>query len=104
MAEKLNMPKLGATMEEALIAEWYKKEGENIQQGDYLLEVLTKKAIFKVQSPVTGVMYKILAAEGSTVAVGLPLAVIAEEGDEPAALKRVAEEAMAVLQAQGKAL
>lgn len=104
MAERLNMPKLGSTMEEALITGWYKKEGENIQQGEFLLEVLTKKASFKIQSPVTGLMFKILATVGTPVAVGLPLAVLAEEGDEPATLKRVVDEAMEALQIQRKAL
>ena len=93
MAHSLCMPKLGATMEQGLIVEWYRHEGESIHEGDFLVEVLTRKASFKVQSPLTGTVYKILAAAGSIVKVGLPLAVLAGAGDEEAVLHRVAGEA-----------
>jgi len=100
VAQRLCMPKLGATMEQALIVEWYRKEGENTLEGEFLVEVLTKKASFKIQSPVTGVVYTILADAGSIVKVGLPLAVLAEEGDEAAALQRAALEAEKALAGQ----
>lgn len=101
MSEILRMPQLGVTMKEALVVEWYKKEGDNIQQDEFLLEVLTKKASFKIQSPVTGTLFKILTKAGTPVAVGLPLAVLAAKGDdEPPALEKALKEAMEALQSQ----
>lgn len=91
------MPKLGATMREALVTRWLKQEGEEVEKGEFLVEVLTKKAVFKVESPVSGRIYKILASPGTPVAVNKPLAVLAEEGDAAGVLQKMAEEAAASL-------
>ena len=97
MAQTVLMPKLGATMREALVTRWLKQEGEEVEKGEFLVEVLTKKAVFKVESPVNGRIYKILASPGTPVAVNKPLAVLAEEGDAAGVLQKMAEEAAATL-------
>ncbi len=70
------MPMLGEVMEEGRIVAWLKEEGDSVKRGENLLEVETDKAVMEVESTVTGVLKKILVAEGETVPVNEPLALI----------------------------
>lgn len=70
------MPMLGEVMEEGRIVAWLKKEGDNVERGENLLEVETDKAVMEVESTVTGVLKKILVPEGETVPVNETLALI----------------------------
>lgn len=70
------MPMLGEVMEEGRIVAWLKEEGDSVERGESLLEVETDKAVMEVESTVTGVLKKILVAEGETVPVNEPLALI----------------------------
>jgi len=79
------MTQLSPTMTEGKIARWLKKEGDILESGEVLAEVETDKATMEVEVVDEGVLHKILAPAGSTVAVGLPIAVIAEEDEEVAA-------------------
>ena len=76
MATEFTMPMLGEVMEEGVVVSWKKKEDQTVAQGEILLEVETDKAIMGVESPVAGVIKKILVPEGTTVPVNTPLAVI----------------------------
>ena len=76
------MPKLGLTMKEGIIAKWLKKEGENVKKGEPVVEIETEKAVSEVEAPISGVLGKILAPEGSTVSVGKPIAIIIEPGEK----------------------
>lgn len=63
-------------MEEGFVLAWKKQEGEAVEKGEIILEIETDKAIAEVESPVSGVVTKILVPEGETVPVNTPLAVI----------------------------
>jgi pyruvate dehydrogenase E2 component (dihydrolipoamide acetyltransferase) len=76
MATEFTMPMLGEVMEEGRIVAWHKQIGDKVEKGEIILEVETDKAVMGVESPVTGVLGKILVAEGETVPVNTPLAVI----------------------------
>lgn len=76
MTTELTMPKLGEVMEEGLVLSWKKKVGDPVQQGEIILEIETDKAAADVESPVTGVLLKILVSENQKVPVNTPLAVI----------------------------
>ncbi|MDN5332534.1 MAG: hypothetical protein PWP45_1759 [Tepidanaerobacteraceae bacterium] len=82
MAQIVRMPKLGLTMTEGTILRWLKKEGEEVKQGEPLLEIETDKVNLEEEAPVTGILRKILVPEGSVVEVGKEIAIIAEP-DEP---------------------
>lgn len=84
MAAEVVMPKFGLTMVEGTIQQWFKKEGEAIKQGEALFEVETEKVLYEVESSVTGTLAKLLYPLESVVAVGLPIAVIAEAGEDVA--------------------
>jgi pyruvate dehydrogenase E2 component (dihydrolipoamide acetyltransferase) len=87
------MPLLGQTMEEGTIIKWMKNEGDNITEGEPLLEVMTDKVNMEVEAPESGVLLKILAQADEIVAVQNPIAIIGAAGesiddllaDEPAA-------------------
>ncbi|NLN76330.1 MAG: 2-oxo acid dehydrogenase subunit E2 [Armatimonadetes bacterium] len=93
MATKMLMPLLGQTMEEGTIIKWMKNEGDNITEGEPLLEVMTDKVNMEVEAPESGVLLKILAQADEIVAVQNPIAIIGAAGesiddllaDEPAA-------------------
>jgi len=76
------MTQLSPTMTEGKIARWLKKEGDVLESGEVLAEVETDKATMEVEVVDEGILHKILTPEGSLVAVGLPIAVIAEEDEE----------------------
>lgn len=82
MGQIVRMPKLGLTMTEGTILRWLKKEGEEVRQGEPLLEIETDKVNLEEEAPASGILRKILAPEGSVVEVGKEIAVIAEQ-DEP---------------------
>jgi len=77
MAKIIVMPKLGLTMEEGTISRWIKKEGENIEAGEALLEVSTDKLVNEIESSESGVIRKILFPEGEDVKCLEPIAIIA---------------------------
>ena len=76
MSTELTMPMLGEVMEEGVVLSWKKQEGEAVEKGEIILEIETDKAVAEVESPVSGVVQKILVPEGETVPVNTPLAVI----------------------------
>jgi len=79
---EIKMPKLGETMEEGVISKWRKKEGERVEKGEILFEVMTDKANFEVESPEGGILRKILAKEEETVPVTRVIAYLASSMDE----------------------
>ena len=79
----IQMPQLGETIVEGTILKWLKQEGERIEVDEPLFELSTDKVDTEVPSPVSGVVTKILVAEGTTVAVGTALAEV-DTGDGPA--------------------
>ncbi|MFZ5633327.1 MAG: 2-oxo acid dehydrogenase subunit E2 [Bacillota bacterium] len=98
MAHIVLMPKLGLTMKKGRITGWLKNEGDRVEQGEPLLEVMTEKVNVKVESPFAGVLYKILCSKGTTLPISVPIAVMAEEGDGEAALEAAVNGARAALQ------
>ena len=83
---KVVMPKLSDAMESGKIIKWLKKEGDKIQGGDILAEVETDKADVEMEAFGAGVLRKILVPAGESAAIGALIGVIAEPGDDIAAL------------------
>jgi len=78
MAEYFKMPMLGQTMEEGTILQWFKKEGDAVKKGEPLLEITTDKANIEVESPMDGVLRKILHPVDATVPIQTPIAIIGD--------------------------
>ncbi len=75
------MPKMGESIEEATITNWFVKEGDQVVEDDVLLEIATDKVDSEIPSPVAGVVKKILFNQDEVVAVGTVIAVIDTEGE-----------------------
>ncbi|KAI0961812.1 hypothetical protein AcW1_000791 [Taiwanofungus camphoratus] len=91
---KFTMPAMSPTMTEGGIASWKKKEGESYAAGDVLLEIETDKATIDVEAPDDGILAKIIAQDGAkNIAVGFPIAIVAEEGDDLSGAEKLASEA-----------
>jgi pyruvate/2-oxoglutarate dehydrogenase complex dihydrolipoamide acyltransferase (E2) component len=60
MIREIIMPKLGETMEEGYLVSWKKKEGDKVEKGEILFEVMSDKTNFEVESQYTGYLRKIL--------------------------------------------
>lgn len=75
------MPRLGLLMKEGTINKWHKREGEEVKEGELLLEITTEKVTSEVESPASGVLGRILVPEGATVPVATVIAEIVEAGD-----------------------
>ena len=84
MAVEVVMPKFGLTMTEGTIQQWFKSEGDTIKNGEALFEVETEKVLYEVEAPADGTVAKLLYAVEAVVGVGLPVAIIAEAGEEVA--------------------
>lgn len=77
MVTKIVMPRLSLTMKEGTVVEWFKKEGDTVQKGEPLVEVLSEKVTYDVEAPASGILRKILAEEGMNVPVDQAVGVIA---------------------------
>jgi pyruvate dehydrogenase E2 component (dihydrolipoyllysine-residue acetyltransferase) len=63
------------------VVRWFKKEGGKIKQGEALVELETDKVNYELDSPVGGVVLKIVASEDAEVPVGDPLCCIGQLGE-----------------------
>ena len=71
------MPKLSDSMADAVIVRWLKSPGDAFERGDGLIEVETDKATVVYEAESDGTLDSILAPEGATVAIGEPIARLA---------------------------
>ena len=74
----VQMPRLSDSMETGKILHWLKKEGDQVQKGEPLVEIESDKANIEVEAYATGKLSKIVVPEGESAPIG---AVIAEIGD-----------------------
>jgi pyruvate dehydrogenase E2 component (dihydrolipoamide acetyltransferase) len=81
MLKKVIMPTLGLDMESAVIQEWLKAEGDQVEKDEPLVLVETDKASTEITAPAAGVLKRILTAKGATVPVTETIAMI--ETGEP---------------------
>ena len=82
MAEYIIMPKLGFNMDKGMVAKWTKKEGDFIKTQEVIFEVETDKTIMEVESQTSGILRKILVAEGEEVPVILPIAIVGDKKED----------------------
>jgi len=80
------MPKLSPTMEEGQISRWLKNEGEKFDANETLAEVDTDKATMEMTALSGGTLLKIIKGAGETAALGEPIAIIGNEGEDISAL------------------
>ena len=82
MATEIIMPKAGMAMEKGTVVKWLKNEGDKVEKGEVILEILTDKVNMEVEAEVGGTLLKILAHEGEELPVFTTIGYIGEEGEE----------------------
>lgn len=81
MAHVIRMPGISADSEEAVLLEWNIASGSAIRSGDNLATVETEKANVDIEADGDGTLWRTLVEPGTTVAVGAPIAVIVDSGE-----------------------
>lgn len=90
MSVEIKVPSVGESVTEAIIAEWFKQDGETVQKGEPLFVIETDKVTLEVEAEVGGVLH-ISAAEGETVLIGAVVGTIDTEAAAEAPVKPAAE-------------
>lgn len=78
----LKMPKWGLAMREGAIVDWWKAVGDEVAEGDDLVDIETSKINNVFESPASGVLRAIVAEAGQTLPVGGLIAVLADAGTD----------------------
>ncbi len=82
MVTRIVMPRLSLTMKTGSVIQWFKQEGEQVEKGEPLLEVLSDKVTYDVEAPASGMLGRILAEEGNDFPVGTTLGLLTAPGEE----------------------
>lgn len=82
MAKEILMPKLGMTMETGTIMQWFKEEGDTVEAGEVLLEVMTDKINIEVEAYESGVLLKTYYQEDDVVPVNQVIGYIGQPNEE----------------------
>lgn len=90
MPKVVIMPRLDIDMEKGAVVEWRKQKGDHVEAGDVLAIVMSEKVTYELESPASGTLAEVLVEPEVEVPIGVPIAIIAEEGDTP----EVVEEAI----------
>ncbi len=90
MATDVVMPQMGESIAEGTITKWLVKVGDTVERDQPLFEISTDKVDAEIPSPAAGKLLEIKHDEGETIEVDEVVAVIGEEGEEPAAAEEAA--------------
>jgi len=82
MAKDILMPLLSPSMTEGTLVKWIKKEGDAVKSGDVLAEVETDKATMDLEAFDSGILRKILVAEGAKVPVQTRIGIIGTKDEK----------------------
>ena len=76
MATEINMPKCGISMMEGEVVTWFKEVGDEVKEGEIVLEFKENKAVHQVAARASGILKEILVQEGETARIGAVLGII----------------------------
>jgi pyruvate dehydrogenase E2 component (dihydrolipoamide acetyltransferase) len=78
------MPALGMAQETGRLLYWLKQEGEQVTQGEPIMEIETDKATIEIEAPASGLLQGVSASQGDDVPVGQTIAwILAPEESLP---------------------
>lgn len=75
------VPELAESISEGTIAEWLKKPGEKVEQGEPIAVLETDKVNIEVNADSSGVIHELLKEEGDNVLVGETIATLNPAGE-----------------------
>lgn len=82
MAKGVFMPKLSSTMEEGILLQWLKKEGDAVEIGEPLFEIMTDKINMEVESYEEGILLKKYFDEDEEIPINTIIGYIGSQGEE----------------------
>ncbi len=89
MSEKILVPVLGESINEATVSKWLKKEGDPVEADEPIVELETDKVNLEVPSPISGVLTNINSKDGSIVEVGALLGSVSDGGSISKKIKEI---------------
>ncbi|MEM3627195.1 MAG: dihydrolipoamide acetyltransferase family protein [Candidatus Bathyarchaeia archaeon] len=104
MVTRVVMPRLSLTMKEGTVGKWYKREGDAVERGEPIVEIISEKATYDLEAPASGILRKILVGEGADAPVDAVLAFIAAPDEKFSEAEIAAEAQRAIEEAKGKIL
>lgn len=87
MATRVEMPKLGNTVEECLLTAWRKTKGDPVQEGEVLADIETDKTTFELTAPAGGVLLETFFEAGALIPVFSTVCVIGAAGESVEAFR-----------------
>lgn len=81
MATRVVMPQAGQDLETGVVKQWLKAEGDPVAKGEPLVEIETEKINLAVESPVDGVLLRILVPDETETAILSTIAWIGQPGE-----------------------
>ncbi|SES92198.1 pyruvate dehydrogenase E2 component (dihydrolipoamide acetyltransferase) [Oceanobacillus limi] len=82
MAKEVFMPKLSSTMAVGTLLQWFKEEGETVEVGEPLFEIMTDKINIEVESYEEGVLLKRYYEVDEEIPVNAVIGYVGEAGEE----------------------
>lgn len=104
MVTNVVMPRLSLTMKEGTVGKWYKKEGDMVEKGEPIVEVISEKATYDLEASTSGVLRKILVDQGVDAPVNAVLAIITAPDEKLLETETVEEAPQAAVETEKKAL
>lgn len=103
MKLEIKIPEVGESVQEALLAQWYKRNGDRVRKDEVLFVIETDKVTLEIVAEADGVL-EITTPEGETVAVGSVVGFLETEvevkAEQPIKLKPVGQGAAVRVAAQ----
>ncbi len=81
MLVEVRIPQLSESISQATLLAWNRKEGDFVERDENLIDVETDKVILETPAPQSGILTRIMKAEGASVASEEVIAVIDTEAD-----------------------
>lgn len=80
--QEVAMPRLDINMEKGSVSKWLKREGDQVEKGEPLVEIMSEKVTFEFPSPASGKLYRILVKNDTEAIVGRIIGVIIGPEDD----------------------
>jgi 2-oxoglutarate dehydrogenase E2 component (dihydrolipoamide succinyltransferase) len=104
MAIEIKIPSVGESIQEALLTEWFKKDGDSVKKDEPLFIIETDKVTLEIEAETDGVL-EIKVEAGKTVSIGQVVGIIkpeTEAKDKPEIAEKEKEKAPETEQDQEK--
>jgi len=87
MKIEVRIPEVGESVKEALLTQWYRRDGDLVRKGEILFLIETDKVTLEVVAEGDGIL-KIGVPEGATVPVGAVVATLESDGTKEAGMAK----------------